>query len=227
MSVADSLCLCRERIAAACRRVGRDPSEVRLVAVSKTQPAEAVREAIEAGADAIGENRVQEASEKRPFCPSSPPWHLIGPLQRNKAKPALEVFDLIETVDRFELADRLQSLLEGRSRVVPVFLEVNVGAEPQKSGVAPDQVRALAEHLLTSCPHLHLDGLMTVPPWTADPESSRPHFIALRAQAAALRRDLGVENLALSMGMSDDFEVAVEEGATEVRLGRIVFGERR
>lgn len=226
MSVSENLSRCRERIADACRRAGRDPSEVRLVVVSKTQPAEAVREAIEAGADAIGENRVQEASAKRPLCPTLPPWHLIGPLQRNKARPALETFDVIETIDRIELADRLQVLLEGGTRVVPVYIEVNVGAEPQKSGVAPELVRGLAEHLLASCPHLHLAGLMTVPPWGPDPESARVHFVALRDQAAALRRDLGLERLTLSMGMSDDFEVAVEEGATEVRLGRIVFGER-
>ncbi len=196
------------------------------MAVSKTQPATAVSEAIEAGADAIGENRVQEASAKRPLFPALPPWHLIGPLQRNKARPAIETFDVIETVDRADLADRLQLLLEGGRRVVPVYIEVNVGAEPQKSGVTPDQIRGLAEHLLASCPHLRLAGLMTVPPWNPDPESSRTHFVALREHAAALCRDLGVETLSLSMGMSDDFEVAVEEGATEVRLGRIVFGER-
>jgi pyridoxal phosphate enzyme (YggS family) len=227
LSVAENLSRCRERIGAACRRAGRDPSEVRVVTVTKTRPVEAVREAIEAGADAIGENRVQEASAKRLLCPALPPWHLIGPLQRNKARPAIETFDVIETVDRVDLAERLQLLLEGGTRVVPVYIEVNVGAEPQKSGVAPAEVRKLAEHLLVSCPHLSLRGLMTVPPWNPDPESSRVHFRALREQAAALRRDLGVDTLALSMGMSDDFEVAVEEGATEVRLGRIVFGERR
>ncbi len=227
MSVAENLERVRERIAAACARAGRDPRGVRVVAVSKTQPADAVTEAITAGADAIGENRVQEAAAKRPLVRGTAPWHLIGPLQRNKAKPALELFDVIETVDRLELAERLEALLAPQGRVLPIFLEVNVGGEPQKSGVAPADAAALAARVAARCPHLSVRGVMTVPPYDPHPERSRPAFAALRRLAAEVERGTGLAALELSMGMSEDFEVAVEEGATLVRLGRVVFGERR
>ncbi len=227
MSVAENLARVRERIAAACVRAGRDAGGVRVVAVSKTQPAGAVSEAVAAGADAIGENRVQEAAAKRPLVGGSTPWHLIGPLQRNKAKAALELFDVIETVDRPELADRLEALVAPHGRVLPVFIEVNVGGEPQKSGVLPDAVRPLVERILLACPHLGLRGAMTVPPYDPDPERSRPIFAALARLARSVEAEFRLAPLDLSMGMSEDFEVAVEEGATLVRLGRVLFGERR
>ncbi|TAM57045.1 MAG: YggS family pyridoxal phosphate-dependent enzyme [Acidobacteria bacterium] len=227
MSVAENLAAVRERIAAACARSGRDPADVRIVAVSKTQPAAAVVEAIAAGVDAIGENRVQEAAVKRPLVTGPTPWHLIGPLQRNKARAALGLFDLIETIDRPELADRIEGMLAGGSRTLPVFLEVNVGGEAAKSGVATGDAATLADHVVRRCPHLRLAGVMTVPPYDPDPGRSRGHFAALRTLAQGLAARLGVAALELSMGMSEDFEVAVEEGATLVRLGRIVFGERR
>jgi PLP dependent protein len=225
--VSANLGLARERIAAACARCRRDVTEVRIVAVSKTHPAAAVMEAIAAGVDAIGENRVQEAAAKRLSVTGAVPWHLVGPLQRNKAKQALELFDLVETVDRPELGSRLESLLAPLNRVLPVFIEVNIGGEPQKSGVMPASTPALVEHLLAECRHLRIEGLMTVPPYEADPERSRPHFAGLRRLAADLVARFDVGPLALSMGMSDDFEVAVEEGATWIRLGRVLFGERR
>ena len=227
VSVAENLATVRERIAAACARSRRDPGSVRIVGVSKTQPAEAVAEVIAAGVDAVGENRVQEAAAKRPLVAGATPWHLIGPLQRNKAAAALALFDLIETIDRVEIADRLESLLVGGDRVLPVFLEVNVGGEEAKSGVAPSAAATLADHVGRRCPHLRLAGVMTVPPYDPDPRRSRPHFAALRGIAADLAARLGTGPLELSMGMSEDFEVAVEEGATTVRLGRILFGERR
>jgi pyridoxal phosphate enzyme (YggS family) len=227
VSVAENLARVREHIDAACRRVGRDPKDVRIVAVSKTQPASAVGEAIAAGVDAIGENRVQEAAAKRPSVRGSTPWHLVGPLQRNKAKAAIELFDLIETIDRAELADRLELLLAAQSRPFPVYLEVNVGGEAQKSGVMPTEAATLAAHVLERCPHLHLEGLMTVPPYQPDPERSRPYFAALRELAAALSSRRAMPCLELSMGMSEDYEVAVEEGASWVRLGRVLFGPRR
>jgi len=227
MSVAEHLERVRERIAAACARTGRDPATVRIVAVSKTQPPAAVVEAIAAGVDAIGENRVQEAAAKRPLAGGATLWHLIGPLQRNKAKVALDVFDVIETVDRPELADRLEALLPASDRILPVFLEVNIGGEPQKSGVGAEGVQALAERLLEHCPHLRLAGVMTVPPYDPDPERSRPRFAELRRIAGAIANRFNLPSLELSMGMSEDFEVAVEEGATVVRLGRVLFGERR
>jgi pyridoxal phosphate enzyme (YggS family) len=228
VSVAENLAQVRERITAACARVDRDPTEVRIVAVSKTHPAAAVAEAAAAGADAIGENRVQEAAGKRPAVTATIPWHLVGPLQRNKAKVALGLFDLVETVDRPDLADRLDGLLtaERQSRVLPVFIEVNIGGETTKSGASPTDVSALVDHLRGRCPHLRLEGLMTVPPYDADPQRSRPYFAALRRLAATVAPLSGRAALELSMGMSEDFEVAVEEGATWVRLGRVLFGPR-
>lgn len=227
LSVAENVALARERIRAACERVGRDAGTVRIMAVSKTQPAEAVMEAIAAGVDGIGENRVQEAAAKKPLVAAPASWHLIGPLQRNKAARALELFDVIETVDRAELADRLESLLAGGSRIVPVLIEVNIGGEEQKSGVAVTGLSALGRHVVEHCPHLRLEGLMTVPPYDPDPQQSRPHFAALRRVARRLGGELGIGALGLSMGMSEDFDVAVEEGATWVRLGRVLLGERR
>lgn len=225
-SFADRLAAARARIADACRLAGRDPNEVGIVAVSKTQPVEAVVAAIAAGVDAIGENRVQEAVAKRPGAPAQPPWHLIGPLQRNKARQALDTFDLIETVDRSEIADRIEALLATTSRVIPVFLEINVGGEAQKSGVTPVLAPLLVDHIVAACPHLALTGVMTVPPYDPDPERSRPVFAALRVLAEALARRAGVARFEVSMGMSEDFPVAVQEGATLVRLGRVLFGER-
>jgi pyridoxal phosphate enzyme (YggS family) len=227
MSVAENLAAVRERIAAACERVHRNAAEVRIVAVTKTHPPETVAEAIAAGADAVGENRVQEAVGKRPRVAGTVAWHLVGPLQRNKAKLALELFDLVETVDRPELADRLEALLAPGSRVLPVFVEINIGGETAKSGVPSDAAPSLAEHILASCPHLRFSGLMTVPPYHPDPQRSRLHFAALRTLASGLAARFSLPALELSMGMSEDFDVAVEEGATWVRLGRVLFGERR
>lgn len=226
MTVAANLARVKERIEAACRRSGRDPSQVRIVAVTKTHPAEVVAGAIVAGVDAIGENRVQEAAGKRPLVASAVPWHLIGPLQRNKARLALDTFEVIETVDRPLIADRLEQLVAGRGVRCPVFLEVNIAGETSKHGVQPVAARALLDHVLTHCPHLAIRGLMTVPPWSPDAEQGRPHFAALARLAEQLMREAGVLRLELSMGMSDDFEVAVEEGADWVRLGRVLFGQR-
>jgi len=226
VTVADNLARVRERIAAAAGRAGRSADAVRICAVTKTHPAEVVREAVAAGVDAIGENRVQEAAAKRPHAPGSVPWHLVGPLQRNKAGLALEVFDVIESIDRIEIADRLESLLAPRGRVVPCFLEINVGGEAAKHGVAPSATGALLDEVLARCPHLQTGGLMAVPPYDPDPERSRPYFAALRTLAEQLWRTRGLGRPALSMGMSEDFHIAVEEGATWVRLGRVLFGER-
>lgn len=226
MSIAENLREVWERIGAACARVGRDAAGVRLVAVSKTQPAEAVAEILALGVDAIGENRVQEAAAKRPLVPTGTPWHLLGPLQRNKARLALDTFDCIESVDRLEIADRLELLLAPAGRVLPVLVEVNIGGEPQKSGVLPGQARDLAEHVLSRCPHLRLGGLMCIPPYDPDPERSRPHFARLRELGGHVASELGLGRLELSMGMSEDFEVAIEEGADWVRVGRALFGER-
>jgi pyridoxal phosphate enzyme (YggS family) len=214
------------RIASAATGAGRDPSQVTLIAVGKTFPAEIVASAVDAGATDLGENRVQEGVAKRSLVPQAR-WHLIGPLQRNKAKAALESFDVIHTVDRPELGDRLQTLLEKYwpERRFPVLLEVNVGREPQKAGVMPDDAHDLLQHVL-GCDRLDVRGLMVIPPWGDDPEASRPYFRELRRLRDALQAAAGTPLPDLSMGMSHDFEVAIAEGATMVRVGTAIFGRR-
>ncbi len=225
--IAARLAAVRRRIAGAAERSGRDPGGVTLVAVGKTWPAGIVAEAVRAGATDLGENRVQEAAAKRPGVPPAT-WHLIGPLQRNKARLALEVFDVIHTVDRPRLVERLEAVLTERwpGRRVPVYLEVNVGGEPQKAGVSPGEAEGLARLVLQAEP-LELVGLMCIPPFVEDPEASRAHFRRLAALRDELQQALGRPLPGLSMGMSHDFEVAIEEGATLVRVGTAIFGPRR
>jgi pyridoxal phosphate enzyme (YggS family) len=216
-----------ERIEAAARRVGRDPGEVTLVAVSKGFGAEVARAAAEAGLNTLGENRVQEAADKIAAVAGAS-WHLVGPLQSNKARRAVELFDVVESVDSLALAERLDRLAaELRpGRPLPVLLQVNVDADPAKAGFAPEAILTDLS-ALASLPGLRLEGLMTVGRLVEDPEAARPTFEALRSlstQARAIEPALGA---ALSMGMTDDFEVAIEEGATIVRVGRALFGERR
>lgn len=224
--VAARLAEVRRRIAAAAAAAGRDPAGVTLVAVGKTFPAAALQAAVEAGATDLGENRVQEAAAKRPHV-SGGRWHLIGPLQRNKARTALEVFDAVHTLDRPELAERLELLLAESwpQRRLPVLLEVNLGDEPQKSGVSPSAAAALLGRVL-ACSHLEARGLMAIPPWCEEPEASRPHFRALRELRDRLEVEVGVPLPELSMGMSHDFELAIAEGATMVRVGTAIFGAR-
>ena len=224
--IADRLAGVRRRVAATAVGCGRDPQSITLIAVGKKFPAEIVRMAVEAGAVDIGENRVQEAMAKRPEVPGAK-WHLIGPLQRNKARAALEVFDIVHTLDRSELADRLQFLLGERwpGRRLDVLVEVNIGSEPQKAGALPGVAADLLRHAL-GCDRLAVRGLMAIPPWEEDPEASRPHFRALRELRDELQRDVGVALPELSMGMSHDFEVAIAEGASMVRVGTAIFGPR-
>ena len=228
-SVRENVERVRERIARAALRAGRDPSEIRLAAVTKRHPAEAVLQAAACGVDWIAENRVQEAQGKRENCPGvTVPWCLVGHLQRNKVRKALEVFDAIHTVDSQELAVSMERVLEeGQRTGVPVLLEVNVSGEAAKSGVTPEGVEALGETLLSRCPRLSLEGLLAVGPLTEDPGALRQSFRLLHRLAGDLRRRLGIPLPVLSMGMSDDFEVAVEEGSTLVRLGTLLFGPRR
>jgi len=215
------------RVAHAADRAGRDPGSVTLVAVSKTVPADRLRAAVAAGHDVLGENRVQEAAAKVPLVPG-PRWHLVGPLQANKARRAVELFDVLEAIDSVELAGRLDRIgAEIRpGRPLPILLEVNVDADPGKAGFAPASV-AEALPVLLVLAHLEVRGLMTIGRLAATPDEARSTFRRLRELAARLRAAhprLGPE---LSMGMSDDFEVAIEEGATIVRIGRALFGERR
>ena len=210
----------RARITAACERAGRDPAGVTLIAVTKTHSAEAVAAAYTAGVRDFGENRVQEAGQKvaaaRDLGVADATWHLIGNLQRNKAAAAARLFDAIHSVDSERLALAISDRAE---RSVRVFIEVNVAGEASKHGVAPDGAAMLAERVGTM-PHLDLVGLMTVAPVAVSPEEARPVFRRLRE----LRDAIGLPEL--SMGMTGDFEVAIEEGATVVRVGRAIFGER-
>ncbi len=217
----------RRRIGEAARRAGRDPGGVRLVAVGKTWPAPVVARAVRAGVTDLGENRVQEAAAKKPEIPPAR-WHMIGPLQSNKARLALETFDVIQTIDRPRIAERLGRLLETDwpGRRLPVLLEINVGGEPQKAGALPADAETVARTVLRWS-GLELRGLMTVPPFSEDPEASRPFFAELAALRERLQDRLGHPLPELSMGMSHDFEVAIEEGATIVRVGTAIFGRRR
>jgi len=226
MTIRDNVLEVRERMTAACRSAGRDPSDVLLVAVSKTFPAEAVREAIAAGVTVFGENKVQEAAAKIPIveAPAGITWHMIGHLQRNKAKAALGLFDLIQTVDGVRLARVLQQYAEAEGRVLPVLLEVNIGDEPSKSGVRPQEALRLAEEI-GGMRNLRLRGLMAIPPFTEDPEDSRPTFAGLRGLRDEISAVVGPLP-DLSMGMSHDFEQAIREGATMVRVGSSIFGVR-
>ncbi len=217
-----------ETIAEAARRSGRDPEQVALMAVTKTQPAEVVARAAHAGITLFGENRVQEGAAKIQALADQFPgleWRLIGPLQTNKAKTALQWFRSVETLDRERLAVRLEALLSEQDRSLSVLLEVNVGGEASKSGVTPDGAERLAEVVL-ACKHLEMRGLMAVPPFDADPEKSRPYFAAMRKLRDRLSAQLRMPLPELSLGMSHDFAVAVEEGSTEVRIGTALFGPR-
>ena len=221
----DRVAAIRERIAAAARRVGRDPADVRIVAVTKTLPPDVVVAALETGLRDVGENYVQEARAKRAAGGGDACWHLIGSLQRNKVRTAVAVFDRIDSVDSVAIAEALSSGARDVGRTIPVLIEVNLGGEASKRGVVPEEAEALARDLLGR-PGLLLEGFMAIPPLNDDPEASRQHFRALRELRDQTANRLGVELPHLSMGMSSDFAVAVEEGATWVRLGRALFEVR-
>lgn len=214
-----------QRIEAACGRAGRDPRSVRVVAVAKNHGPDLVREAADAGLSIIGENRVQEAMQKQPLCPGHLEWHLVGHLQRNKARHAASLFRMVHSVDSWRLLEALEGACEEAGVRMPVCLEVNVAGEASKFGLPPAEAPAL----LARCGELsrvEVCGLMTVPPFAPDPEATRPFFRQLRDLRDRWEQDSGVGLPELSMGMSNDFEVAVEEGATMVRLGTILFGPR-
>ena len=223
-TIRDRLLQVQDRIRAAAGRAGRDATTVTLVAVSKTVPVEVIREALDAGVTILGENRVQEARDKIAALPGRATWHLVGHLQTNKAKIAVELFDLIHSLDSLRLAESLHRSAEQVGKVVRCLVEVNLGGEESKSGTTEEAIRSLLEHA-QRLTHLRIEGLMTIPPFLPDPEQVRPFFRRLRI----LRDKLAGEgfNLAeLSMGMTHDFEVAIEEGATMVRIGTAIFGPR-
>ncbi|HZS45410.1 MAG TPA: YggS family pyridoxal phosphate-dependent enzyme [Blastocatellia bacterium] len=227
-SVQENISSIRERMAAAAKRVGRDPAGVRLIAVSKTVPVEGIIPALNAGITDLGENRVQEAETKIGRATAAGlRWHLIGPLQSNKARRAVELFDMIHSVDSIKLAERLNRIGGELKRVMPILIQVDLGKEATKSGIDEDELPMLVE-TISGCDYLRLDGLMTLPPYFENPEEARPYFRRLRQLLEETNKIGKARRMLteLSMGMSHDFEVAIEEGATMVRVGTAIFGSR-
>jgi PLP dependent protein len=231
MSISENIAAVRERMASAARRTGRTPDDVTLMAVSKTHPPERIREAYDAGQRRFGENRVQEFSGKSEALADlrDAEWHLIGHLQTNKASRAVELFRAVDSVDSLKLAEKLDAVARTLGKKLDVLIEVNVGGEAAKSGIASDS--PALEELLIAAPRLEalvFRGLMTVPPFTDDPQGARPYFRKLRElrDSVAARKLPAIAMDQLSMGMSHDFEVAIEEGSTCVRVGMAIFGSR-
>jgi pyridoxal phosphate enzyme (YggS family) len=224
-SVAENLERVRERIAQAAAKAGRAVDEIELVAITKTHDAERVREAIEAGQILFGESRVQEARVKIPELPSNLRWHFVGHLQKNKIRHALPLFELIHSVDSLSLAQEINRIAEEEGMHPRVLLEVNVAGEGSKFGFPPDNLRRDMEALL-ALPRLSIEGLMTIPPLANEAEASREYFVDLRKLRDRLETEFQMKLPYLSMGMTNDFPVAIEEGATLARVGTAIFGER-
>ncbi|HMP90332.1 MAG TPA: YggS family pyridoxal phosphate-dependent enzyme [Kiritimatiellia bacterium] len=225
MSIADNVEAVQARLRRAALKANRNPADIELMAVSKNHGPEAVREAADAGLTLFGENRVQEAAVKIPECPGNLRWHLIGHLQRNKVRYAIELFESIHSVDSWRLLESIQKFCDDASRRIQILLEVNVSGESVKFGFKPEEV---PEALKRSgeLARIEIVGLMTIPPLTEDPEGARPHFRALRNYRDKWQDDLGIPLPVLSMGMSHDLEVAVEEGSHIIRVGTAIFGPR-
>lgn len=227
MSVAENFKVVMARIAAAAKRAGRDPSSVRLVVVTKTVDQDRIHEAVATGAAILGENRVQEAKEKIEALGRIANWHLIGHLQTNKAKYAVKLFDLIHSVDNLELAAEIDRQAAKIGKVQDILIEVNIAGEASKAGMAVRDAPVLVREA-AKLKNISIRGLMTMPPYSENPEDSRPYFSVLRELAETIAKE-NISNVSLrelSMGMSGDFEVAVEEGATLVRVGTAIFGSR-
>ena len=225
MALAENLAEIRARIRAAAQRAGRSENEITLVAVSKAFPAAAIREAHAVGLRHFGENRVQEAEAKRLLLADlDATWHFIGHLQSNKARKAVQFFDRIDSLDSIALAQKINEAAAALNKRLPILIEVHTG-EATKSGVSENDLPALAE-TCAQLPHLNLRGLMTIPPYTENSEAARPFFARLRELRDKIAAQIGRPLPVLSMGMSHDFEIAIEEGATEIRIGTAIFGER-
>ena len=225
--IADILAEIRSNIAAACAKAGRRAEDVEIVAVTKTHGPEVVREAWEAGLGIVGENKVQEAAWKQPLAVSGPEWHLIGHLQKNKVRPALGLFSTFHSVDSIGLIDRIEGIAEELGARPRILLEVNMSGERSKDGMRPDDVPVAVERAL-ACSNITLEGFMTMAPFTPSDkiEETRPVFAGLRELRDAMEEEFGVGLPRLSMGMTNDYRIAVEEGATWIRLGTVLFGER-
>jgi pyridoxal phosphate enzyme (YggS family) len=226
MNFAENFAAIQQRIHAACSRAGRDAQSVMLLAVSKTRPVEVIEEAVRCGQILFGENKVQEAKAKIPLSPGRARWQFIGHLQSNKARDAVELFEMIQGVDSLDLAREISKRCEQASKNMPILLEVNVAGESSKFGYKPERLLAELKEL-NSLPRITVQGLMTIPPYTTDAEKARPHFRHLRELKAQCEEALGLLLPHLSMGMSGDFEIAIEEGATIVRVGTALFGPRK
>ena len=224
-TIKENLLEVRERIEKAALNVGRDPEEIKLVGVSKTVETDRINEAIEAGITILGENYVQEAQKKIEEIGRPVSWHFIGHLQSNKAKYAIRLFDMIHSLDSIPLAEELNRRAEQADRMMKVMIEVNLSREATKFGTDEEMVLNLAKRI-RNLNHLSLEGLMTMPPYFDSPELSRPYYIALRELKGKMAKE-GIAMRELSMGMSSDFEIAVEEGATYVRVGTAIFGPRK
>jgi PLP dependent protein len=225
VTIAANLESVRQRIKAACDRSDREPNSVTLLAVTKTQPPEAVGAAADLGLLVFGENKVQEAKAKIPLCSGKLRWHFIGHLQSNKCRDAMHLFQMIQGVDSLSLAQEISKRAAEAAKTMPVLLEVNLAGEASKFGFQPATLLAELKQI-NALPRIEVQGLMTVPPWTPDAENSRPHFRRLRELKQQCEQVLGAPLPHLSMGMSGDFEAAIEEGATIVRIGTALFGPR-
>jgi hypothetical protein len=225
VNFAENLNLIQQRIAAACARSGRDVNDVMLLAVSKTHPPETIRAAVECGQLHFGENKIQEAKAKIPLCPGKARWQFIGHLQSNKVRDAVELFEMIQGVDSLNIAREISKRAAQAGKTMPILLEINVAGEGSKFGYQPEPLLAELNEL-NALPKIEIHGLMAIPPYTPVPEKARPYFQKLRELKRQCEQILGAPLPHLSMGMSGDFEVAIEEGATLVRIGTALFGER-
>lgn len=228
VNIAANINMIKQKIAAAALKCGRDPDSIKLLAVTKTIPTEYIIKAIDAGITMLGENYVQEARDKIAAIGSRAQWHMIGHLQTNKAKYVITLFDYVHSVDRMELAQELDKRAGLINRKLNVLIEVNVSGEKSKSGIPADDAPALIKQM-AGLENLAMRGLMTMAPYSNNPENARPYFSALRNLRDNISRQQisGIPMEELSMGMTDDFEVAIEEGATIIRIGRAIFGKRR
>jgi hypothetical protein len=225
MDLAANLETLRWRMRCACERGGRTSDEVTLLAVTKGQSPEVVKAATDLGLSFFGENKIQEAKVKIPLCPGRLRWHFIGHLQSNKCRDAVELFEMIQSVDSLSLAQEIAKRAEQAAKRMPVLIEVNVAGEASKFGYQPEQLLAELKEL-NALPRIEIHGLMTLPPWSPEAEKVRPYFRRLRELQTECEQILGVPLPYLSMGMSSDFEIAIEEGATMVRIGTALFGPR-
>ncbi len=226
VSLADNLTLIQQRISAACDRAGRGVDSVTLLAVSKTHPADTIKAATDLGLMLFGENKVQEAKAKIPNSPGKTRWHFIGHLQSNKCRDAVELFSMIQCVDSLAIAQEINKRADQAAKTMPVLLEINVAGEASKFGYKPEQMLTELKEL-NALPRLEIHGLMAIPPFSPVPDKSRPYFKTLRELKSRAEDVLGAPLPVLSMGMSDDFEVAIEEGSTMIRVGTALFGARQ